>query len=200
MRSPPRHQHISTNLNRDGDSTLETKEVKGVMGPSAFKAAGADHDGTLSKDEYLALVAKLFKQADIDHDGSLTAAIIPFREWPSSEAAYQLTRAGELAQIDRIVAELLRRARTLVSDHPWLAAGSRTSGQPRSLAARTARRRESRSFKVSRSAPDGGRSAFGNPDHQAQHCHAAKRHYALRFSVTSSQTSPPRPARTALAE
>jgi Ca2+-binding EF-hand superfamily protein len=61
-------------LNKDGDSTLETKEVKGVMGPSAFKAADADHDGTLSKDEYLALVAKLFKQADSDHDGTLTAA------------------------------------------------------------------------------------------------------------------------------
>lgn len=61
-------------LNKDGDSMLEANEVKGVMGLSAFKAADADHDGTLSKDEYLALVAKLFKQADIDHDGSLTAA------------------------------------------------------------------------------------------------------------------------------
>ncbi len=39
-------------LNKDGDSTLEAKEVRGVIGPSAFKAADADHDGTLSKDEY----------------------------------------------------------------------------------------------------------------------------------------------------
>jgi Ca2+-binding EF-hand superfamily protein len=61
-------------LNKDGDSTLETKEVQGVIGPSAFKAADTDHDGTLSKPEYLALVEKLFKQADTDHDGTLSPA------------------------------------------------------------------------------------------------------------------------------
>jgi hypothetical protein len=46
-------------LNKDGDGTLENQEVKGLIGPSAFKAADTDHDGTLSKDEYLALVEKL---------------------------------------------------------------------------------------------------------------------------------------------
>jgi Ca2+-binding EF-hand superfamily protein len=61
-------------LNKDGDSTLETNEVKGVIGPKAFQQADTDHDGTLSKSEYLALVEKLFKKADTDHDGKLTAA------------------------------------------------------------------------------------------------------------------------------
>jgi Ca2+-binding EF-hand superfamily protein len=60
-------------LNKDGDSTLEANEVKGVLGPKAFAAADTDHDGTLSKSEYLALVEKLFNAADTDHDGKLTA-------------------------------------------------------------------------------------------------------------------------------
>jgi len=39
-----------------------------------FKAADPDNDGTLSKDEYLALVERLFKAADVDHDGALSPA------------------------------------------------------------------------------------------------------------------------------
>jgi Ca2+-binding EF-hand superfamily protein len=60
-------------LNKDTDATLDTQEVKGIIGEAAFKAADTDHDGTLSKAEYLALVKKLFKQADADHDGTLDA-------------------------------------------------------------------------------------------------------------------------------
>jgi Ca2+-binding EF-hand superfamily protein len=60
-------------FNKDADTTLDMKEVKGVIGEKAFAAADTDHDGTLSKDEYLALVRKLFKQADADHDGTLDA-------------------------------------------------------------------------------------------------------------------------------
>jgi Ca2+-binding EF-hand superfamily protein len=60
-------------LNKDADTTLDGREIKGVIGEKAFAAADADHDGTLSKDEYLALVQKLFKQADTDHDGTLDA-------------------------------------------------------------------------------------------------------------------------------
>jgi len=66
-------------LNKDGDSTLETKEVQGVIGPKAFKAADTDHDGSLSKDEYLALVQKLFQKADADHDGTLTSTELQSR-------------------------------------------------------------------------------------------------------------------------
>ena len=32
----------------------------------------ADKDGTISKDEYLAVVEQRFKAADIDNDGTLT--------------------------------------------------------------------------------------------------------------------------------
>ncbi len=60
-------------LNQDADTTLDMKEVKGVIGEKAFAAADTDHDGTLSKKEYLALVRKLFKEADTDHDGTLSA-------------------------------------------------------------------------------------------------------------------------------
>jgi Ca2+-binding EF-hand superfamily protein len=60
-------------LNKDADTTLETQEVKGTIGPKAFKAADTDHDGTISKDEYLALVEKLFNRVDTNHDGTLSA-------------------------------------------------------------------------------------------------------------------------------
>jgi Ca2+-binding EF-hand superfamily protein len=42
------------------------------VGAKAFKAADPDNDGTLTKDEYLALVEKLFNKADVDHDGTLS--------------------------------------------------------------------------------------------------------------------------------
>ena len=35
--------------------------------------ADPDHDGTLSKDEYLAIVEQRFNAADSDHDGTLDA-------------------------------------------------------------------------------------------------------------------------------
>ena len=53
--------------------TLDANELKGVIGPTTLKNTDLDKDGTLSKDEYLALVQKLFDQADVDHDGSLNA-------------------------------------------------------------------------------------------------------------------------------
>jgi hypothetical protein len=40
----------------------------------AFAVADTDKDGTLSKDEYLALVERLFKAADVDHDETLSPA------------------------------------------------------------------------------------------------------------------------------
>ena len=60
-------------LNKDADTTLDNQELKGIVGEAAFKAADSDHDGTLSKAEYLALVNRLFKQADANHDGTLEA-------------------------------------------------------------------------------------------------------------------------------
>jgi EF hand len=59
-------------LEKDADGTLDNKEVEGIIGAKTFKAADPDNDGTLSKDEYLALVEKLFTKADVDHDGTLS--------------------------------------------------------------------------------------------------------------------------------
>jgi Ca2+-binding EF-hand superfamily protein len=60
-------------LDKNADGTLDRAEVKGVIAAATFKGADTDHDGTLSKPEYLALVKRLFKQADTDNDGTLSA-------------------------------------------------------------------------------------------------------------------------------
>jgi EF hand len=60
---------VVSKYDTDSDQTLDVAEVN--TGASA--RFDRDHDGTLSKDEYLALVQKLFKQADTDHDGTLDA-------------------------------------------------------------------------------------------------------------------------------
>lgn len=61
-------------LDTDKDGTLDIKELHGRLGRQEFAAADPDHDGTLSKDEYLAVVEQRFKAADPDHDGTVSAA------------------------------------------------------------------------------------------------------------------------------
>jgi Ca2+-binding EF-hand superfamily protein len=61
-------------LDTDKDGTLDLKELKGRLSRNAFNAANPDHDNTLSKDEYLALIERWFRAADRDHDGTLDAA------------------------------------------------------------------------------------------------------------------------------
>ena len=61
-------------LDTDKDGTLDLKELKGRVTDKEFKAADPDNDGTLSKDEYLAMVEKRFKAADPDNDGKVSAA------------------------------------------------------------------------------------------------------------------------------
>jgi hypothetical protein len=61
-------------LDTDKDGTLDIKELHGRLSRKAFAAADPDHDGTLTKDEYLALVERRFKAADPDHDGTVSAA------------------------------------------------------------------------------------------------------------------------------
>ncbi len=58
-------------LDVDKEGTLDLKELRGRVNRKEFTAADADHDGTLSKEEYLALVEQRFKAADADHDGTL---------------------------------------------------------------------------------------------------------------------------------
>jgi Ca2+-binding EF-hand superfamily protein len=53
-------------LDRDHDGTLDRRELRGRLSAAEFAAADPDKDGTLSKDEYLKVVA-----ADRDNDGTL---------------------------------------------------------------------------------------------------------------------------------
>jgi EF hand len=43
------------------------------LGAGDFAAADVDKEGTLTKEEYLAIVEQRFKAADTDNDGTLTA-------------------------------------------------------------------------------------------------------------------------------
>jgi Ca2+-binding EF-hand superfamily protein len=58
-------------LNKDGDKTLEGKELKGRLSKKSVKSGDPDKDGTLDKAEYTAIVEQLFKAANKDADGTL---------------------------------------------------------------------------------------------------------------------------------
>jgi Ca2+-binding EF-hand superfamily protein len=60
-------------LERDKDGTLDKHELSRRLSAKELAAADPDHDGTLTKDEYLAVVEQRFKAADPDHDGTLDA-------------------------------------------------------------------------------------------------------------------------------
>jgi hypothetical protein len=60
-------------LEHDQDGTLDKRELAGRLSAKEFAAADPDHDGTLTKDEYLAVVEQRFNAADPDKDGTLDA-------------------------------------------------------------------------------------------------------------------------------
>jgi EF hand len=60
-------------LEKDKDGTLDKRELARRLSPKELAAADPDHDGTLSKEEYLALVEQRFHAADPDNDGTLDA-------------------------------------------------------------------------------------------------------------------------------
>jgi Ca2+-binding EF-hand superfamily protein len=47
--------------------------LRGRLNAKDFAAADPDNDGTLDKNEFLALVEKRFKAADPDNDGTIDA-------------------------------------------------------------------------------------------------------------------------------
>ena len=49
----------------------DVNELRGHLSEDELKANDSDHDGTLTKDEYLAIVEQRFKAADANHDGKL---------------------------------------------------------------------------------------------------------------------------------
>ena len=62
-------------LDRNRTGTLTRREVGRLrLSRKDFAAADPDKDGTLSKDEYLAIVEQRFKAADTKKQGSLTLA------------------------------------------------------------------------------------------------------------------------------
>jgi Ca2+-binding EF-hand superfamily protein len=60
-------------LERDKDGTLDKRELSRRLSAKELAAADPDHDGTLTRDEYLAVVEQRFAAADPDHDGTLDA-------------------------------------------------------------------------------------------------------------------------------
>ncbi len=60
-------------LERDKDGTLDKRELTRRLSAKELAAADPDHDGTLTKDEYLAVVEQRFAAADPDRDGTLDA-------------------------------------------------------------------------------------------------------------------------------
>jgi Ca2+-binding EF-hand superfamily protein len=60
-------------LERDKDGTLDKHELARRLSTKELAAADPDHDGTLTKDEYLNVVTQRFNAADPDHDGTLDA-------------------------------------------------------------------------------------------------------------------------------
>ena len=60
-------------LNRDHDGTLDKRELAGRLSAKELAAADPDHDGTLTSDEYLAVVEQRFNAANPDKDGTLDA-------------------------------------------------------------------------------------------------------------------------------
>jgi EF-hand domain pair len=58
-------------LDTNKDGTLDANELRGHVSQEELQANDPDHDGTLTRDEYLAIVEQRFKAADANHDGKL---------------------------------------------------------------------------------------------------------------------------------
>ena len=60
-------------LDRDHDGTHDKRELARRLSAKELAAADPDHDGTLTADEYAAVVEQRFQAADPDKDGTLDA-------------------------------------------------------------------------------------------------------------------------------
>jgi Ca2+-binding EF-hand superfamily protein len=76
-------------LEHDKDGTLDKHELVRRLSAKELATADPDHDGTLSKDEYLAAVEQRFAAADPDHDGTLDAKEL---NSPAGKALLRLLR------------------------------------------------------------------------------------------------------------
>jgi Ca2+-binding EF-hand superfamily protein len=64
---------VFASLNKDGDKTLDAKELSDRIDAAGIKAADPDNDGTIDENEYVKIVESKFKTADPDGDGTLDA-------------------------------------------------------------------------------------------------------------------------------
>lgn len=58
-------------LDSDHDGTLDAGELHGRLSEDEIVAGNSNHNKTLTKDEYVAIVDERFKAADSNHDGKL---------------------------------------------------------------------------------------------------------------------------------
>lgn len=58
-------------LDSDHDGTLDANELRGRLTEDEIVAGNPNHNKTLTKDEYLAIMEEQFKAADSNHDGTL---------------------------------------------------------------------------------------------------------------------------------
>lgn len=76
-------------IERDKDNTVDAKEAEGRLSKKELEAGDPDNDATLTKDEYLALVAKRFAAADPDGEGRIDCKEL---STPAGEALLKLLK------------------------------------------------------------------------------------------------------------
>lgn len=66
-------ERLFQELDRHGAGKLTRAQLgRRRLTAAEFSSADLDHDGSLDKGEYLALVEQQFKAADVDHDGTVS--------------------------------------------------------------------------------------------------------------------------------
>jgi Ca2+-binding EF-hand superfamily protein len=76
-------------LDKDKEGTLSIKELQGRLSKKDFAAGDPDKDKTLTKDEYLAIVAERFKAADANSEGSVDCTEA---KSPAGQALFRLLK------------------------------------------------------------------------------------------------------------
>ena len=65
---------LFSEINPDGDTTLERAETAGRLTESDWKAVNKDKDETLEMDEWLSVARKRFMAADANKDGKISVS------------------------------------------------------------------------------------------------------------------------------
>jgi hypothetical protein len=90
--------------------------IRGRLNAKDFAAADPDHDGTLDKNEFLALVEKRFKTADPDNDGTIDAKELQSAVGHALVSKLNLRSLLNFSRADVYNKRLRRPARTFSRD------------------------------------------------------------------------------------